>query len=126
MREISGSNPSHSFYAAKRDAPAGFRHPDPIWGRVAIGAVVGWLVVLAIVWIGNEIYGHWNRIGNEALGMGIFIVLAGIALAIYFLPSYIAMKRKHKNFAAIFALNLLAGWSFFGWVIALVWALKND
>nr|WP_238819315.1 superinfection immunity protein [Acidithiobacillus caldus] len=27
---------------------------------------------------------------------------------------------------AIFVMNLLLGWLFVGWVIALVWALSND
>jgi hypothetical protein len=49
-----------------------------------------------------------------------------LGLAIYFFPSYIAHKRNHKNLVAIFALNLLTGWTFIGWVVALVWALKND
>jgi hypothetical protein len=31
-----------------------------------------------------------------------------------------------RNASAIIALNLLLGWTFLGWVIALVWALKKD
>ena len=42
----------------------------------------------------------------------------------YFLPSIIARRKKDK--LAIFALNLLAGWSLIGWIIALVWALRDD
>ena len=53
-------------------------------------------------------------------------VLFVIGLVIYFLPTFVAKKRNHKNTAAIFALNLLTGWTFLGWAIALVWALKND
>ncbi len=45
---------------------------------------------------------------------------------IYFLPTIIATKRSHKNRVAIFALNLLTGWTFVGWAISMVWALKND
>ena len=41
---------------------------------------------------------------------------------IYFLPSFIAGMRGHPNTFAIFILNLLLGWSFIGWVVALVWS----
>jgi hypothetical protein len=33
---------------------------------------------------------------------------------------------KRANTGAIFALNLFLGWSLIGWVIALVWALKDE
>jgi len=57
--------------------------------------------------------------------MGWFLVLLFAAL-IYFLPSRIAAKREHRNFEALFWLNALAGWTFFGWVAALVWALMVE
>ncbi|HEV2694732.1 MAG TPA: superinfection immunity protein [Verrucomicrobiae bacterium] len=52
--------------------------------------------------------------------------LIALSLAIYFLPSYLAYKRNHKNLLAIAALNVLTGWTFVGWVISLVWALKVE
>ena len=49
-----------------------------------------------------------------------------ITLVIYFLPTLIALSRKRDNCAAIFALNLFAGWTFIGWIIAIVWASTMD
>ena len=46
-----------------------------------------------------------------------------IVLAIYFVPTLVAIKREHHNLAAIIALNVLLGWTILGWVAALVWAL---
>ena len=51
----------------------------------------------------------------------------GIALVIgfgwlYFLPSIVALKHGTRNTRAIFVLNLFFGWTFIGWVIAMVWA----
>src|SRR5579864_278604 len=46
-----------------------------------------------------------------------------ISLFLYFLPSYLA--RNNANFTAILTLNILAGWTFIGWIIALVWALSS-
>ena len=48
-----------------------------------------------------------------------FLVPA-ILLAIYFLPTLVAVNVKRKNSAAIFALNLLLGWTGLGWVVSLV------
>ena len=57
--------------------------------------------------------------------MGTIIVIV-IGLVIYFIPSAIAFDKKKKNLAAIFAVNLLLGWIFIGWIVALVWALTKD
>jgi hypothetical protein len=48
--------------------------------------------------------------------------LIAIGLLIYFVPWLIAVWRGHHNTLAIFALNLLLGWTFLGWVAAVVWA----
>ena len=45
---------------------------------------------------------------------------------VYFAPSFNASARKHKNKDAIFALNLLAGWTFIGWIIATVWSYTSN
>lgn len=54
------------------------------------------------------------------------IALAVVALALYFVPSFIAVNKNKRNKNAIFALNLLLGWTFVGWVVALVWSLMRD
>jgi multisubunit Na+/H+ antiporter MnhB subunit len=48
------------------------------------------------------------------------------AIVVYLLPSLVAANRKHANETAIVALNILLGWTFLGWVIALVWALTDN
>jgi len=53
------------------------------------------------------------------------IILILLGLLLYFLPTYFSWGRK-KNAGAIFALNLLLGWTFIGWIIALIWALTKD
>jgi hypothetical protein len=49
-----------------------------------------------------------------------------IILWLYFLPTLIAWKRRHRQGNAIFALNLFLGWCGAGWLASLVWALTND
>lgn len=48
------------------------------------------------------------------------------AVVIYFLPLFIAYLRSHNDILAICALNLLAGWTVLGWLIALVWSLTGN
>jgi Superinfection immunity protein len=49
-----------------------------------------------------------------------------LCFCVYFYPTIWAKGKKHHNLGAIFALNLLLGWTFLGWVGALVWALTNQ
>ena len=52
--------------------------------------------------------------------------LLAIALAIYFAPTIIAIQRHHPHALAIFAVNLLLGWTLLGWAGALMWAIAVD
>ncbi len=55
----------------------------------------------------------------------LIIALAVIfSLFFYFLPAIVG--RRKRNAGAIFILNLLLGWTFIGWVAALVWAACKD
>jgi len=47
-----------------------------------------------------------------------------IMLVIYFIPTFCASDKK--NFNSIAMLNLFLGWTFIGWVVALVWGLSKD
>ena len=45
-----------------------------------------------------------------------------LVISVYFLPWIKAWRRGHSKIEAIAVLNVLLGWTFFGWVAALVWA----
>ena len=49
-----------------------------------------------------------------------------ISLAIYFIPVIIAYFRKHNNILPITLMTIILGWTFFGWLAALLWALNSD
>ncbi len=55
-----------------------------------------------------------------------FFPFFGFGFVMYFLPSIIALARSKRDTFLIFLLNLFLGWSIIGWVIALVWALRQD
>jgi hypothetical protein len=91
-------------------------------------AVIGFLVATMLFGIGSE-----NKTVTQVAGFcGIsLMILGGLAIAflliygiyrIYFLPWHVAKAVKHPQEQAIFVLNLSLGWTFLGWVIALVWA----
>lgn len=45
-----------------------------------------------------------------------------LAFGLYFIPTILGILRRHHNVGAILLLNLFLGWTFVGWVAALVWA----
>jgi hypothetical protein len=49
-----------------------------------------------------------------------------LLLAIYFVPSFIAASRRAKRSNAVFFLNLLAGWTVVGWIVAFIWAVADN
>lgn len=57
--------------------------------------------------------------------IGLIIILL-FGLLVYLVPTIIAAIRKTRNLVGIIVLNLLTGWTFFGWVAALVWAIVAD
>ena len=62
--------------------------------------------------------GFFEFLFSSFIGVVVFLLL----LSLYFLPTIIALLRRHRNALAIFLLNFFLGWSFIGWVVALVWS----
>jgi len=54
------------------------------------------------------------------------VIIFIVVLFAYFIPSIVAACTKKKNGTAIFVLNLFLGWTFIGWIVALVWAVTKD
>ena len=55
----------------------------------------------------------------------ILMLIIFLFVAIYFIPSFIAIGRKHAHVMQITLLNTFLGWSFVAWVAALIWASTN-
>ena len=64
----------------------------------------------------------WFPFGSPFFGFPFGI----LGLAVYFLPIIIAAVRHTKSLVGIILLNVLAGWTFIGWIIALVWSLTGN
>lgn len=63
------------------------------------------------------------RDGNPYLSLLIFIFLITALVAIYFVPSIIAMMRKHPQRWLILLFNIFSGWTGILWVGLFVWSI---
>ena len=95
--------------------------------RVLLGlalVVVSYFVLLFVyTWF---IFAFWDvlplALMPSAPEAAIFLLFIGLPM--YFLPAIIG--REKRNARSLLALNVLVGWTFIGWVGALVWALLRD
>ncbi|MFL9983587.1 superinfection immunity protein [Paraburkholderia sediminicola] len=53
-------------------------------------------------------------------------IAAGLALALYFLPSILADRRKRHDVLTLALFNACLGWTGFGWLLALYWSLQPN
>ena len=60
---------------------------------------------------------------QEMMMQGIATVAA---LALYFLPSIIADRRKRYDMLTIALFNACMGWTVFGWLVAMYWAWQPN
>jgi cation transport ATPase len=61
---------------------------------------------------------------EEATRVLLVIICVAVGLWLYFVPSIVG--RHKANALAIFVFNFFLGWTFLGWVLALVWACTKD
>ncbi len=91
----------------------------------AIGPVVLKAVVSALEYFEAAVADFSWAIGSILAFIGLFILLPLLGLSVYFFPSIVGWKKKHKDMLAIFILNFFLAWTGLGWVIALIWAVKK-
>ena len=62
------------------------------------------------------------------MGNSIVVQVAGavVALGLYFLPAIIADRRKRHDLLTLALFNACLGWTGFGWLGALYWALQPN
>lgn len=53
------------------------------------------------------------------------VIVLTVLLAIYFLPTIIAVCQSHRNMVSIAVVNFFLGWTMVGWVVAVAWSLSN-
>ncbi len=83
---------------------------------IVIACTLGLIILIEIIAAFNGL------IADTISGIAWFIVLTAVGLFFYFVPTYVAWVRKHHALLSIFVFNLFLGWTFLGWVGALVWS----
>ena len=63
---------------------------------------------------------------NETAGafLLVFVILPFCVIVAYLIPTWIAFIRGHHAKWSIFIVNIFAGWSGFGWIACLFWAVS--
>ena len=56
----------------------------------------------------------------------ILFIIAVPILGIHFLPAIIAGVRHARNFWWILAVTFFLSWTIVGWIIALIWAIRDE
>ena len=54
------------------------------------------------------------------------LILAVLAIIVYFIPSIIGLKRKIRNKEILVIVNLLCGWTCAGWILCLIWSITEQ
>jgi hypothetical protein len=67
----------------------------------------------------------FQEVAMHVFGLFLFPFF-GCGFVLYFLPTIVALLRERHDRLSIFLLNFLLGWSLIGWIVALIWACKND
>lgn len=62
---------------------------------------------------------------NSLVSVVISVVLIATMVTMYFLPALVAFGLHRQHAGAIIVLNAIAGWTFFGWIAAVVWACAD-
>jgi energy-coupling factor transporter transmembrane protein EcfT len=84
---------------------------------IAVGCGLGLLFLFLLVTAPDVIGGI---LGTILIGVVILVVIAAWSA-----PIWIAFSRGHSSALGITLLCLIFGWTFIGWIIALVWSLSN-
>ena len=64
--------------------------------------------------------------GSTDFSSVLVIVLWIIGAILYFVPCFVASRRRVNAQGGIIALDILLGWTFLGWVGALIWAISAE
>jgi len=81
-------------------------------------------VTLAVLIMFGIALGNAGHLGDANAVFGAVLIVV-VSFTIYFLPAIVAAQRGHRHIMAIFVTNLFLGWTFIGWVAALVWSCMN-
>lgn len=91
--------------------------------------LIGWVALFTLFMFFGLVLDFTNGtetgarlIATAVMVSTVYATLIVLGLVIYMWPTIEAKRRNHRQYQAILTLNLALGWTFLGWVVALVWA----
>lgn len=64
---------------------------------------------------------------GSAAGLSVFMIFCiAVLFVFYWLPAMNGFRRKHRNAVPILLVNFFFGWTFIGWVVALIWSASDN
>jgi hypothetical protein len=64
---------------------------------------------------------------GSGLGLSAFMIFCiVVTFVLYWLPAINGFQRKHRNAVPILLVNFFFGWTFIGWVVALIWSASDN
>jgi hypothetical protein len=64
---------------------------------------------------------------GSGLGLSAFMIYCiAVIFIFYWLPAINGFQRKHRNAVPILLVNFFFGWTFIGWVVALIWSASDN
>ncbi len=94
----------------------------------SVSVPVGWFYLISIIFVVLTLISGCQMAQEDNHFLIIIILSPAVAsvwlalLALHFLPTCIAVVRKTSNRKKVFMMNLFLGWTFLGWIVALVWS----
>jgi uncharacterized membrane protein YhaH (DUF805 family) len=80
-------------------------------------------VLLSLLVLGALLSGACVVMPHDPWKDSFFVFPFGLfGLALYLLPTIIVIARRKKNILGPILVNVLLGWTFIGWIVALIWA----
>jgi hypothetical protein len=65
---------------------------------------------------------------ESGLSLRAFVIfcIAAVIFCLYWVPAINGFQRKHRNAVPILLVNFFFGWTFIGWVVALIWSSSDN
>jgi hypothetical protein len=76
------------------------------------------------IWITDLFAGLDNGLG-DFFGNSVRVLVMLVGLVIYLVPTVLAFQKQSPNKKLVILINVFAGWTVVGWVVALFFALTK-
>lgn len=88
--------------------------------------MIGTVILFAAMFFALVGLAVWDGARFGGILLFAVMIIGGIGgLLLYFLPTIFAVVRRHRQAAPIILLNVFLGWTFLGWIAALIWSVAD-